>query len=90
MEESSLWQKPPSELNKIHDAFQRVRTEMHKMIIGQDEMIDLMLAAIFAGGHVLLPALLTSGMPEFTLSLWVKEEGYTDDDGEAYLVTNSD
>lgn len=33
---------------------ERVRTEMHKAIVGQDNLIDMLLVAILAGGHVLL------------------------------------
>ena len=35
-------------------AHQRLLTELHKVIIGQDEVINLLLAAIFSRGHCLL------------------------------------
>ncbi|MGN6646541.1 MAG: AAA family ATPase [Cytophaga sp.] len=40
--------------NKVNNMVLRVKNEIHKVIIGQEEMIDLMLAGIFSGGHVLL------------------------------------
>jgi len=45
---------PDDSYNKLNNMVLRVKNEIHKVIIGQDEMIDLMLAGIFSGGHVLL------------------------------------
>jgi MoxR-like ATPase len=41
-------------VEEIGQAFNRVRREIHKKIVGQDEVVDNLLISIFAGGHVLL------------------------------------
>ena len=41
-------------LAKFKDHYALVRQELHKVVIGQDEVIDQLLAAIFTGGHCLL------------------------------------
>jgi MoxR-like ATPase len=38
----------------VKDLAQAIRTEIAKAVIGQSETVDLMLVALFAGGHVLL------------------------------------
>ncbi|ABG59399.1 AAA family ATPase [Cytophaga hutchinsonii] len=45
---------PDDSYSRLNNMVLRVKNEIHKVIIGQDEMIDLMLAGIFSGGHVLL------------------------------------
>ncbi len=45
---------PDDSYGRLNNMVLRVKNEIHKVIIGQDEMIDLMLAGIFSGGHVLL------------------------------------
>jgi MoxR-like ATPase len=40
--------------SKLNNMVLHVKNEIHKVIIGQDEMLDLLLAGIFSGGHVLL------------------------------------
>ncbi len=42
------------QLDFIYQAVSKVKSEIHKIIIGQDEMIDLLLVSLFADGHVLL------------------------------------
>src|SRR5688500_3098279 len=54
MEEQSLIENRPEAVEKIHQQVDRIRTEIKKVIIGQDDMLDLMMAALFTGGHVLL------------------------------------
>lgn len=44
----------PSELASIHGHVEAIRQELHKVIVGQDEMINLLLAGLFTGGHVLI------------------------------------
>lgn len=39
---------------EIQETVDKVRAEVQKIIIGQDDLIELMMVAIFAGGHVLL------------------------------------
>lgn len=35
-------------------SIERVRAELRKVIVGQDEMVNLLIAAVLAGGHVLI------------------------------------
>ena len=47
----------PSDLQavqQLNQARERIVTELRKSIIGQDEVVDHLLTALFAGGHVLL------------------------------------
>ncbi|OFY36267.1 MAG: magnesium chelatase [Bacteroidetes bacterium GWF2_38_335] len=39
---------------RIREMVQKIRTELHKVVVGQDEMIDLMLVGLFTNGHILL------------------------------------
>jgi MoxR-like ATPase len=39
---------------EVQIAAERIRKEIHKVIVGQDEMITLILAGLFTGGHVLI------------------------------------
>src|SRR5271165_2924021 len=43
-----------SEVELFKATFQRIKSELGKMIVGQQEIIDGVLVAFFAGGHVLL------------------------------------
>lgn len=47
-------QRDQSELIWVAQKVNRVREEMHKYVIGQGEMIELLMAGIFANGHLLL------------------------------------
>ncbi len=47
--------------------FQRVRAEIGKVIVGQDRVVDAVLTALFAGGHVLL-----EGVPGLGKTLLVR------------------
>lgn len=54
---SELQQSPPngaSQAFPVLDFIVRIREEIRKVIIGQDGVIDQVLAALLAGGHVLL------------------------------------
>lgn len=53
-------------LDEIRELLLRLRVEVHKHIIGQDDVIDLMLIAIFAGqgGHILLEGVPGTGKTE--------------------------
>jgi len=44
----------PAEVENFTSAFQRIRDELGKVIVGQTEIIESVLVALFAGGHVLL------------------------------------
>ena len=41
-------------LTKFKSHYGLVREELHKVVIGQDEVIEQLLAAVFTGGHCLL------------------------------------
>lgn len=61
------WGQPNNNVAKIQEAVYKVRQEVHKIIVGQDDMIDLVLIALFAGGHVLL-----EGVPGIAKTLAAK------------------
>jgi MoxR-like ATPase len=45
---------PRTDLTELRAAVERIKTEIAKVIVGQTEMVELLLAAMLAGGHVLL------------------------------------
>jgi MoxR-like ATPase len=53
-------------LEKLKSAFQSIRSELGKVIIGQDDVIEQLLIAIFAQGHCLL-----EGVPGLAKTLMV-------------------
>lgn len=65
--EQRAWQPPDPELQKISLAVNRIKEELRKLIIGQEEMLDLLMAALFSGGHVLL-----EGVPGIAKTLAAK------------------
>lgn len=56
-----------SEVEQLSDAIQKVKAEIGKVIVGQSAMVDLLLAAILADGHVLI-----EGVPGVAKTLTVK------------------
>ena len=38
----------------VRDLAQRITFEMHKTVVGQDELVEMLVIAVLAGGHVLL------------------------------------
>ncbi|MDQ3048625.1 MAG: MoxR family ATPase [Bacteroidota bacterium] len=42
------------DLSELQQAVARIKQEVNKIIVGQDEMIELLIAAILADGHVLI------------------------------------
>jgi MoxR-like ATPase len=54
-------------LTQLRDAIDRVRQEVARVIVGQEEMVDLLLAAILADGHVLI-----EGVPGVAKTLTAK------------------
>src|SRR5690606_32126968 len=48
------WSRPRLDLSKVQEAADRIRRELHKVIIGQEAFIDELLIALYAGGHVLV------------------------------------
>lgn len=54
-------------LSELNDAIEQIKTEIGKVIVGQEEMIELLLAAILAEGHVLI-----EGVPGVAKTLTAK------------------
>jgi MoxR-like ATPase len=65
--EEQTFSAPRTDLSGLHAAVQRVRDEIGKVIVGQTNMIDLLLAAILADGHVLI-----EGVPGVAKTLTAK------------------
>ncbi|KPV45532.1 AAA family ATPase [Alicyclobacillus ferrooxydans] len=42
------------EVVDVFDTVQRIRNNVHHVIVGKEEVVDLLLVALFTGGHVLL------------------------------------
>ncbi len=55
------------DLSHIKQGVDAIKAEVQKVIVGQDETIELLLAAIFSGGHVLL-----EGVPGIAKTLLAK------------------
>jgi len=55
------------DLSHIKNGVDAIKAEIQKVIVGQEEIIDLLLAAIFSGGHVLL-----EGVPGIAKTLLAK------------------
>ncbi|MHC4416304.1 MAG: AAA family ATPase [Planctomycetota bacterium] len=45
---------PESAAQEINQAYERIRNEVHKVIVGQDEVLTELLTAMFCGGHALV------------------------------------
>jgi MoxR-like ATPase len=45
---------PEAAAREVTDAFANIKREIHKVIVGQDEVIDELLMAILSGGHALV------------------------------------
>ncbi len=45
---------PEAAAREVTDAFANIKREIHKVIVGQDEVIDELLMAILTGGHALV------------------------------------
>ena len=57
-------------LQQFRTTFRRIRQEMGKLIVGQDDVIESVLVALFAGGHVLL-----EGVPGLGKTMLVRTLG---------------
>ena len=55
-----------TDLHRLRDVHSRMKTELHRVIVGQDEVIDQLLVALLAGGHCLL-----EGVPGLAKTLLV-------------------
>lgn len=83
--EMNRWGQINTDVVKIQETVDKVRAEVHKVIIGQDDMIDLVLVALFAGGHVLLEGVpgiaktLTANLISQSLNVEFKRIQFTPD-----------
>lgn len=55
------------DLSKIEESVRQLKLELSKMIVGQQEMIELLIIALFSNGHVLL-----EGLPGLAKTLTAK------------------
>ena len=53
-------------VKRLHEAYGVIRSELSKVIVGQEEVIDLLLIALFARGHVIL-----EGVPGLAKTLMI-------------------
>lgn len=70
------WSQNRLDLSPVFNAVAAVKNELRKVIIGQEEMMDLLLAAIFCNGHVLI-----EGVPGIAKTLTAKLLAQTMDVG---------
>ena len=66
-EHSSSWQQSTLDLSPVSNAVDKVKDELQKVIVGQEDFIDLMLIALFVRGHVLI-----EGVPGIAKTLTAK------------------
>jgi MoxR-like ATPase len=65
MEEANF--TPRTDLSGLKDSIEKVRNEIKKIIVGQEKIIDMMIAAVLADGHVLI-----EGVPGIAKTLLAK------------------
>lgn len=65
MEETNF--TPRTDLTELKESVDRIRTEVKKIIVGQENIIDLMIAAVLADGHILI-----EGVPGIAKTLLAK------------------
>ncbi|HYF29797.1 MAG TPA: MoxR family ATPase [Chitinophagaceae bacterium] len=66
MEEQQLFQQR-TDLTGLHSVVENLKSEIGKVIVGQDQMVELLLSAILADGHVLI-----EGVPGVAKTLTAK------------------
>lgn len=74
-----------AEMQQFRDKVHRVREECSKLVVGQEETIDLMMTCILAGGHVLL-----EGVPGIAKTLSAKVLSRSIDAGFARIQFTPD
>jgi MoxR-like ATPase len=67
IEEPGEWERNLIDISPITLAVEQVKTELRKVIVGQEQMTDLLLVALFTNGHVLL-----EGVPGIAKTLTAK------------------
>ena len=61
------WNQTSLDLSRVETAVSKIRREVSKVIVGQDQLMDLLLTAILCDGHVLL-----EGVPGIAKTLTAK------------------
>src|ERR1700755_155157 len=61
---------PAAQVDRFRSVFALVRDEMGKMMVGQRDIVEVVLVAFFAGGHVLL-----EGVPGLGKTMLVRTLG---------------
>lgn len=54
--------EPRTDLSLLNEAVLQLRQQIQKIIVGQDEMVQLIVAALLADGHVLIEGV--PGLPK--------------------------
>lgn len=67
MEETTNYQETTAELQMLAGHVNNIRTELGKVIIGQHQLIDLLVAGLFSSGHILI-----EGVPGIAKTLTAK------------------
>ena len=57
----------PNFTERVQEGRERILTELRKAIVGQDEVVDQVLIALFTGGHCLI-----TGVPGLAKTLLIK------------------
>ncbi|HCQ01611.1 MAG TPA: magnesium chelatase, partial [Candidatus Latescibacteria bacterium] len=55
------------DVSELQQAVQQIKDEVHKVIVGQDDIIELLIAALLSEGHVLI-----EGVPGIAKTLTAK------------------
>ncbi len=77
--------RPSLDLEPLRQSVEKIRAEIHKVIVGQDEMINLLIAGLLSRGHVLIEGVpgiaktLTINLLSKTLNLHFKRIQFTPD-----------
>lgn len=67
MEETTTGLGTQTDFSELQAAVDQIKMELHKIIVGQEQLIDLLLVAILADGHVLI-----EGVPGIAKTLTAK------------------
>ncbi len=65
----SIESTPQQSVNHFQSVFRGIRAQLGRVIVGQDELLDQLLVAFFAGGHVLIEGLPGTGKTLIVRSL---------------------
>jgi MoxR-like ATPase len=82
---SDNWGSNRLDLSRVQNVVNAVKTELSKVIVGQEELMDLLVAAIFCNGHVLL-----EGVPGIAKTMTAKLLAKTIDAGFSRLQFTPD